>query len=320
MQTALLPYGLPYYREPTDLKREFGFIDFFCEFHVKKHKFPMLQIKRNIQYVGRESEYLSDSNGITHLHLTTLDWKMMKEHYDIENDYGYQFCTFQARNDIFKDIIQKNIEEKAYWSDKAHYDSYKRTKAKDNTNMLYGSFGLNPNRDLVTPFINDRGTVEMRHDSEDGTARYIPVASAITAGARAITIHAIDQNYDNWIYSDTDSMYLTKRARGLHVDDTESGAWKMEGPEPDQSFYYGKFLRQKCYVLADRDRRIYQHTDKYGNWSSKCVCAGMPDAVKQTVSYEDFKLGTEFHKLQHTLVKGGVCLMEHPYKLGEDLE
>lgn len=93
----------------------------------------------------------------------------------------------------------------------------------------------------------------------------------------------------------------------------------MEGPEADQSFRRGKFLRQKCYCLADENYNIYSHKDKYGNFSSKCVCAGMPDEVKETMTWDEFHLGKTFLKKQHCLVPGGVCLELRPYTLGANL-
>lgn len=316
MQTAILPYGQPYFRELEDKKHEFGFIDFYCEFYVKKNKFPCMQIKNNIMYAGLENVYLKESNGITHLHMTTLDYEIFKAHYDIENDYGYGYVTFQARDDMLRDVIQKNIDEKTYWSNREHYDPYRRTKAKDNTNMLYGSFGLNPLSDVVKPFINDSGIISMKHETELRDYRYIPIASAITSRARAITIGAIDANYDNWIYSDTDSMYLTKPAKGIKCDDTISGCWKCEGAEDNRTYRHGKFLRQKCYILADENYSPYHSVDKYGNVEYKIKCAGMPDKVKESVGWDNMQIGTTFHKLQHCLVKGGVCLVDMPYTLG----
>ena len=113
MQTAELPYGQPFWREPCG-PHEMGFVHFNCEFYVKKNKFPMMQVKRNVQYVNRESEYLRQSNGMTELWMSSIDYDMFKKHYDIESDWGYEWMSYQTRNDMLKPIIDKNIQEKAY--------------------------------------------------------------------------------------------------------------------------------------------------------------------------------------------------------------
>ena len=317
MDECKLPYGLPYEGEPLSAN-DLYVVRFTCEFKVKDGYFPFLQLKGNSQYIGRETEYLKESAGLTELTLTSVDYEMFKKHYHIWNDYGYTYVSIKAKYNILSPVIRKNIEMKAFYSEPENYNPYKRGVAKDNTNHLYGSFALNPNADAPTPCLED-GKLTFHHEKIKRKARYIPMAVFITAYARKKTIEAIQANYDNWLYSDTDSMYLLNEARGIDIHPSKSGAWKFETWD-GTPFKYGKFLRQKMYVLADENREIYQKIDKFGNYISELKCAGMPDTVKKQLKYEDVQLGITLSKLMHTVVPGGVCLVEHPYTITGRLE
>lgn len=309
MSNDILPYGRPYPGPPKSEKDLFV-VNFSCEFYVKEKKFPFLQIKRNLQYYGRETEFIKESDGLTQLSMTSIDFVLFKRHYTIYNDFDYEFTSVRAEKGILAPIIQKNIEEKTYWSQKEHYSELKRTIAKYNTNMLYGSFGISTVQDDCIPELID-GILHIRHVKTERDGRYIPYATFVTAQARRRMIDAIQKNYKNWLYSDTDSMYLTKNAVGIEVSPTKSGAWKM------QKYPKGKFLRQKTYCLADENKKIYK--DFSGpRFKSELKCAGMPDDVKKKVEWDDFKLGAVFEgRLQHRVVPGGVCLIPCTYVIEE---
>lgn len=309
MMSDLLPYGDPYDGPPKSDK-DLYVVNFSCEFYVKEKKFPFLQIKRNLQYYGRETEFIRESEGMTNLSLTSVDFELFKKHYTIYNDFDYIYTSVRAEKGILAPIIEKNIAEKDYWSQKEHYSELKRTIAKYNTNMLYGSFGISSIKDECTPELVD-GIVHIAHKKTERDGRYIPYATLVTAQARRRMIDAIQKNYSNWLYSDTDSMYLSKKSVGIEINDTKSGAWKME------NYPKGKFLRQKTYCLADNDRKIYKKFDGPKFWST-LKCAGMPDEVKKTVEWDDFKMGAKFEgRLQHRVVEGGVCLIPCTYIIGE---
>ena len=314
MDTAVLPYGYAYDGKPVS-KDDLYIVNFFCEFKVRDWYFPMLQIKNSIHYAGRGNEFLTESNGITELTLTCIDYDLFKEHYHVYNEFGHVYKSYKAKKGILSPIIQENIQKKAYYSKKETYDPYKRGVAKDNTNMLYGSFGLSTVADNVTPFINERGVVEMKHEKSEKDGRYIPMAVFITANARKITLTAIQNNYDNWVYSDTDSMYLLAPAKDIPLHQEKSGHWKFETWENcGKPFPKGKFLRQKTYCLADENKKIYRKYDKYGDLVSELKCAGMPADINKTIEWDDFVLNKSMGtRLQRKVVKGGVCLLDLEY-------
>ena len=317
MDENILPYGMPYEGKPISVN-DLYVVRFKCEFKVKPGFFPFLQIKHNPRYIGRETEYIKESNGETELTLTCIDYEMFLKHYDVYNDWDYRYMSVKAKPGLLSPIIQHNLEVKAYWSEKEHYDAYKRGTAKDNTNMLYGSFGLSLDVDNVVPILKG-GVLGFEHNKSKRKGRYIPMATFITAYARRKTVTAIQANFDQWIYSDTDSMYLLGPAKDIEIHESKSGYWKYETWD-GTPFKYGKFLRQKMYCLADENHNVYSKTDKYGNFVSEMKCAGMPDDVKKQITWDEFNLGIQLVKLQHTVVKGGVVLKPHPYVIAEGME
>lgn len=317
MDENSLPYGQPYEGKPQS-SEDLYVVRFKCEFQVKAGYFPFLQLKNNPRYIGRDTEYLKESNGETELTLTCIDYELFQEYYYIFNDWDYKYVSIRAKKGILSPIIKKNLETKDYYSQAEHYDAYMRGMAKDNTNMLYGSFGLSLEADDVTPILKN-GVLTFIHAKKERKGRYIPMAVFITAYARRKTVQAIQANYDNWIYSDTDSMYLTAPAKGIDIHESHSGYWKYETWD-GTPFKHGKFLRQKMYCLADENYQVYSKYDKYGNYISEMKCAGMPDEVKKSLTWDEFQLGITLVKKQHTVVRGGVVLKEHPYTIEEGTE
>ena len=343
-----LPYGMPYWGEPLSSHDSY-FINFWCEFDVKDKMFPFLHIKRNIQYFGRGTEHLTESDGLTNLKMTAIDYELFKKHYHVYNECEQRYLSVRMRKGILHPIIEENLRLKEFYSSKENRNDYLRTVAKDNTNMLYGSFGISTIKDICVPSLDENGILTVTHIKDVKNGRYIPMASFTTAQfrlvilcipvsptanlnakARKITITAIQQNYKNWVYSDTDSMYLTKPAKGIKIDPKKSGYWKYETYGEfdenwnNQPFPHGKFLRPKTYCLADENYKIYEKYDKVGRYKNELRCAGMPDSIKQTLTgksksdgWDKFFLGASYDgKLQHRIVKGGVCLMPTPYRIG----
>ena len=75
------------------------------------------------------------------------------------------------------------------------------------------------------------------------------------------------------------------------VHPTRLGAWKNEG-----CFQDSKFLRAKTYMETVDGK-------------TKVTCAGMPDNVKEQVTYDNFHPGATFHgKLVPRRYPGGIIL------------
>lgn len=175
-----LPYGMPYWGEPQSC-HDLYCIDFWCEFDVKDKMFPFLHIKRNIQYYGRGVEHLTESDGLTNLRMTCIDYELFKKHYHIYNECEQKYLSFKSRAGILHPIIENNLRQKEYYSTSEHRNDYLRQVAKDNTNMLYGSFGISTIKDICAPFLDENGVLSVAHIKDIKSGRYIPMATFTTA-------------------------------------------------------------------------------------------------------------------------------------------
>ena len=135
----------------------------------------------------------------------------------------------------------------------------KRAVAKLRQNGLYGKFGMSGGNE-ITLFENVDGVFTIKHTGETyvSNAVYLPMASFITSYAKCYLVNAINHNYDNFLYCDTDSLHLygTDQAKGIEVDPKKYGAWDNE-----MDFDDFKYLSPKRY--AERDINTKE-------WTIKC--------------------------------------------------
>lgn len=80
MHDCPLPIGYGKYVDKPSKDKLF-FINFKCEFMVKKDRFPFIQIKNSPSF--RENQFVKFSNGIVDLTLTSVDFKNFKNNYNI---------------------------------------------------------------------------------------------------------------------------------------------------------------------------------------------------------------------------------------------
>lgn len=295
-----LPYGLPiWFNTFTDLagypQYDLYIVNIMVDFSLKRAHLPTLQIKGNSRFVS--TEYVTTSNNeIVELTMTSVDFELFKQHYNIHYLTINGGWAFKSRTGLFTRYIDHYMEIKK--SAKGGI----RLLAKLFLNNLYGKFGLNPNGDIKVPYLDDAGVVKYETMSaEERETIYVPLASFVTAYARRFTITSAQKVYDRFIYADTDSLHLIGKElpEGLEIDDVELGMWKIE-----ESFIYARYLRAKTYY------------EKLDDGTLKVTCAGMPDNVKKLVNEANFKVGAIFEgKLQHKVVKGGAILEETTFKI-----
>ena len=124
----------------------------------------------------------------------------------------------------------------------------------------------------------------------------------ITSYARDLTIRTAQKCYDRIIYCDTGSIHLegTEIPEVIKdvIDDNKLGYWQHES-----TFQRARFIRQKTYI-EEIDGKL------------NVVCAGMPDRIKEKVTWENFHVGfSENGKLLPKQVKGGVVLEDTVFTL-----
>lgn len=261
--------------------------------------------------------------------ITSVDLALMQEMYDLDvwaYGGGWKFSAMPGER-IFGEYV-------SYWgARKRAAEGGKRLIAKLYLNNLYGKFATRPEPVTKMPFYVDEGgyvamvssdrypvynewgeltTADLSGRAPDPV--YIPVAAFCTAYARDTLVRAAMANRDRFVYCDTDSMHLigTEVPAGIRLHDSDFCAWKVEG-----TFTRARHLRAKTYIW-----------DLNGEFD--VVCAGMPDNIKEHVTWENFHIGFSnldadgniipgWGKLLSRAVAGGVQLYEAKFEIRGEL-
>lgn len=297
MSYCELPWGLPDGRPPND--GELFIVRFKTSFKLKDGYLPTIQIKNNFRF--NETEYLTDSKGEVELCLTSVDYKLFMEHYNVGYVKEPIYLTFKSKVGLLAEYIDYHMKRKI----QADLEGNKalRYLSKRYMNSPYGKTGMRPDRVNKLPYLGEDGVLKFVSMDTISDAIYVPYASFVCAQARNITIRAAQANYENFIYADTDSIHIKgKSVNGIKIHPTELGAWKCEG-----EFDKGKYLRAKTYIHGDKNNNVVE-----------IKCAGMPVEVKEQVVWDNFTLGSEFDgKMMKKMVKGGCLLVPTTFKIKE---
>lgn len=306
MYTKILPYGYPMYFEGApqpDEKYPLYIIHMKCCFELKPNHIPTLQLKNNRRYV--ETEYLTTSrinmggyeeNDPVEMWLTNVDYELLMDHYELTEVEYINGFKFKGGVGMFKDYID-------YWMHvKETTTGALRQLAKLMLNSLYGKFATNPKARKKIPYLDpEDNVVRYRYgEYEFRDPVYTAMGAFITAYAREKTIRSAQSVYDRFIYADTDSLHLIGQEppEGLEIHKTHLGAWKNEG-----CFEDSKFIRAKTYMETV-------------DGVTKVTCAGMPDNVKEQVTYDNFHSGSTFEgKLMPRRYPGGIILEETTFTI-----
>lgn len=284
------PVGKPEYYTgmyETNKKYPLYIQHFKASFILKDNKVPTVQIKNNKYY--NEHMYIEMAQEEVELYMTNVDLERFFDHYEIISFEPIDGLMFNCARGMFDKYINhwyKYKEEATIKKDKVG-----RMVAKLMLNNLYGKFATGTDA-TTQQFYYDNGILRHHNDYEEKDGVYVPVGAFITSYARKELIDAIQANYDNFCYCDTDSIHLTvPEAKDIKVHDSALGYWKKES-----TWTEAKFIRQKTYA---------EFID--GKWDFKA--AGACDEVKENITIDTFNINATFPgKLSVERVKGGIVL------------
>ncbi len=328
MYSCELPYSTPIFYKGKYKEDEFYplYIQAIrCQFDLKEGYLPTVQVRYGSDF--NASEYLTSSNNkeVT-LWMTNVDLEIFLEHYKVYNPVYFGGYKFKSCVGLFDDYVEKWTDVKIRAKNEGNWALYEI--AKRMLNALYGKFGTLPQVKSKIPYLDKNGVVEYKDSKPkeiDGV--YLAMASFITSYSRARIIKAFQKVRDNYnagiskaraYYTDTDSLHIELNGEdietflknsGLEIDDTELGKFKVEG-----LFRNAKYLRTKCYYMDEYKK---PHEKEYRR---KITVAGMPESCYDSVTLDNFKIGTTYHgKLAPVRVPGGVVLGEVDFTLNKEL-
>ncbi len=299
----LLPFGKPVpftgRPEPDELYR-LWIARIRCRFRVKPGHLPCIQLKGNLSFLP--TEYIEDSKDEVYMTITSVDYDLIRQQYDLEVTEWVDGYYFKASRTLFRGYVTEWIRQKNEAS--VEGNKGKRQIAKLMLNSLYGKFATRLDVTGRKPYLDEHGVVryeDLEPEERDGV--YLPVGCFITAWARYKTVRTAQSLGDRFLYSDTDSVkVLGLDPPRMKIDDVRLGWWKDEG-----HFKRFKTLRAKTYMA--------EYEGEEGSYNEVHV-AGLPSRCHDQVTFENFEVGASYWgKLYRRNVPGGVVLYEGEFKI-----
>lgn len=244
--------------------------------------------------------------------------------FKLENGDNYKVVetlTFKSNIGHFEEVVDFYTELKI--SSKKEGNNAMTNFAKLVLNSFYGKLASNPLREERKMYL-DKGFVKTENTEivYDADKKYYPAfASCVTAWARCnlrsvlykLSLDNEGKYHNNVIYFDTDSLYTTlpleelKERIGTYSEDNPEGMlnpyilgkWDIE-----KTYSEFKAIGSKKYIVKTHDNHIV------------CKCAGLPEKVRESVTFDEFYLGKTFSdKLQKVKVPGGYAMLKGEYQL-----
>jgi hypothetical protein len=298
MNRSLLPYGRPKnfngnYEDLEDsIKSKYPLYIQKIRvkyFNLKPDGIPMQQLRNSVDFNGREfieSNYCEKyDNYVTYtLVLTNVHLKDFFRNYEVDGiEYLGGLC-FKGTHGLFKSFIEK------WYKIKQENKGVVKLVSKLILNSCYGKFASNPVRSFRFINLNDDILDVSKYDYEGEEINYFEssiytaVGSFITSYAREDLLQMLHNNFDRWLYADTDSCHLLgfDDAKGdkLDINNTgELGLWKRECYFSDSIF-----LGAKRY--AENEIKSKENLKLNSKWEIKCC--GLPKNIMSKIDIKSF--------------------------------
>lgn len=305
--STMLDYSLPVGKPKIFdgyIKKEYGssklhiYYGEFC-FDLKENYVPCVQIRDNHALAilkKSKRDYLKSSEDLyIKMVVTEYDLQLMKNHYNLDFNI---FQTFQFNSE--KGIFDKYIHKYQGRKENA-VTTFERLDAKIKLNSLYGKFGAKTKQQSKVPFLEDSILKFETTDVEIVKPVYLPVAMFITSISRWELINDIQNNYNEFLYCDTDSLHLLDNNQqiDLKIHPKKFGYWKKES-----ECKRAKYLRPKLYIELEKNNHLI------------VTGAGMTEEVKKQVTFDNFEIGATFKgKRAQKQVKGGIAIYETEFTI-----
>lgn len=274
-------------------------VRFFCRFEIKKNKLPCVSIGGG--YFKLDKWCTTSEGHNVELYLCSVDYENFIENYNVKDLKifdGYYFPHDKIG------IADNYINH--YYEMKKNNKGTKKTFAKFMLNSLTGKFGSRIEVKTKILKYEKNKPLYNEYKIEEKKGVYLPYVIFITAYARKTLCEAVNANYNNFIYCDTDSIHLTDDSNIKLNIGNELLQWKKEN-----DIIKCKYMRPKCYI------------DKINEKDYIIKIAGFPEENRVNYNsdknFEVYKVGATFKnvKLIPKLVVGGVLLKPTDFTIKE---
>lgn len=298
MRNKYLPVGEPTFFEgkPQPNKYQCYIVRIMINFEIKKDHLPCIQLKNS--FLFNPTDYIDSSKDQEiEMVVTNIDLSLIFAQYHVKSiKYidGYYFRKY-------KGYFEKHIDSQM--AIKEASTGGKRYVAKLRMNTVYGKTATSPRKKSKIPYLEDDVLKFYFSEEKVEEPEYTALAVFITSWARHDIIKDAQNNYDRFIYCDTDSLHMLKREDGqepnLPIHQTHLGYYKKE-----HDVIKSTFLRSKTYI------------EQYANGDVEIKCAGASPEVKKNMDFDNFMVGATYEgKLAPKQVKGGCVLVKTTFTI-----
>lgn len=297
MYYRLMPYGMPIY-----------FTGKFKETYASTHPLYIQRLKVDfktkdgypplIQNAGRvlpwlnSRKYITDTEGVQiEITLTNIDLLLFLQSSEIFYiEYLDGYCFKAKQGGYFREYIERFMTMKN--EGKAEGNASKKQFGKLYLNSLYGKMAAKLYNAIMEPYIDKYNHLRYKDiGTSESEPVYIPIACFITGYGRETLYKAIINNFDRFIYCDTDSVHLVglETAKGIKIDKMELGAWDCE-----TVFKRGRYIGAKCYIEELQDNSLSVHCAGLNVNNDIPDDMELPKGVYKNVTFENFKEGARY--------------------------
>ena len=298
MRNKYLPVGEPTFFEgkPQPNKYQCYIVRIMINFEIKKDHLPCIQLKNS--FLFNPTDYIDSSKDQEiEMVVTNVDLSLIFAQYHVKSiKYidGYYFRKYRG-------YFEKHIDSQM--AIKEASTGGKRYVAKLRMNTVYGKTATSPRKKSKIPYLEDDVLKFYFSEEKVEEPEYTALAVFITSWARHDIIKDAQNNYDRFIYCDTDSLHMLKREDGqepnLPIHPTHLGYYKKE-----HDVIKSTFLRSKTYI------------EQYANGDVEIKCAGASPEVKKNMDFDNFMVGATYEgKLAPKQVKGGCVLVKTTFTI-----
>lgn len=316
MHDCPLPKGYGMFVDKPDKDKLF-IVHLKAEFAIKPNKFPFLQLKNSFRF--KSNQFVSYSNGVEDLYLTSVDYKNFLNNYDVYEEGEKEYIQFDSEVGLLAPHVDYWMEKKKYYQEQGM--PFMRYIAKTFMNGFYGKTAIRPKRLNKIPHLDpETNTISYTEYVETETdSIYVPYGAFVTAWARDKLINSALKIWDDFVYCDTDSIHcFARNSYPLDIHPTDLGKWKDE--TEDKPYEYARYIKQKTYCHA-RPKIV---DGKLIKEVVELKAAGLSndsryDKVKKqyTIGIDEFKYGLVIKNanLKTKTVPGGAILEKADWSL-----
>lgn len=259
MLNEKLPYGYPNYNDEEEYtykvykviirKAVAKTVPFIATEYNTMQRAEMLEqsLNGNGEIISKENEYQKELINMEVV-MNNYMLELFKENYT-ELDYDVKFVVnFKEKYGMFNRFLEEILEmkENAVGAERELIKGVLNSiTGKFSQNIMDKSVELVREEDLLEPIktnrngektyngqrvsVNDGIVFIKKNNGIKNNISYIPLGEAITSKSKIRLIKDIVNNWDNFVYCDTDGFMTIGPAKGLEIDNDKIGKYKFQG-------------------------------------------------------------------------------------------